>query len=177
MLMFYMIPVQSPFLMKEIGIESIFLGGLGFVVATFFAAVAGQSYSRLKRRYSFLMLYVFTYGFMTFGYGIISIADPYWMVLLGMSFGGFGASLMMPIANLWIIEIVPPPSRGKVIGGLTTAVFLGQFLSPIVVQPLVGATSLHITYGIGPGVLLLATTGFAISVMIQRKNKLATTAH
>lgn len=177
MLMFYMIPVQSPFLMKEIGIESNFLGGLGLVVATFFAAVAGQSYGRLKSKYSFLTLYAFTFGFMALGYGIISIADQYWMVLLGMIFGGFGAGLMMPIANLWLIEIVPPQSRGKVIGGLTSAVFLGQFLSPVVVQPLVELTSLHIAYGIGAGVLLLATTSFAISVMVQRKKRVTATAH
>lgn len=176
MLMFYMIPVQSPFLMREMGIESNFLGGLGLVIAAFFAAVAGQNYARFKRRSSFFMLYVFTFGFMALGYGIISLANQYWLVLVGMIFSGFGAGLLMPNANLWLIEIVPPQSRGRVIGGLTSAVFLGQFLSPVIVQPLVEITSLHIAYGIGAGVLLLAAIGFFVSVVVRRKKLVAAKA-
>lgn len=176
MLMFYMIPVQSPFLMREMGIESNFLGGLGLVIAALFAAVAGQNYARFKRRSSFFMLYVFTFGFMVLGYGIISLANQYWLVLVGMIFSGFGAGLLMPNANLWLIEIVPPQSRGRVIGGLTSAVFLGQFLSPVIVQPLVEITSLHIAYGIGAGALLLAAIGFFVSVVVRRKKLVAAKA-
>ncbi len=38
---------------------------------------------------------------------------------------------------MWLAAIVPATVRGRAIGGLTTAIFLGQFLSPVVAQPAV----------------------------------------
>ena len=42
---------------------------------------------------------------------------------------------MVPNLNVWLANESPPDLRGRVLGGLTTAIFLGQFLSPIVGQP------------------------------------------
>jgi hypothetical protein len=42
---------------------------------------------------------------------------------------------MVPNLNVWLANESPPELRGRVLGGLTTAMFLGQFLSPFVGQP------------------------------------------
>jgi hypothetical protein len=48
--------------------------------------------------------------------------------------------------------------RGRALGGLTTCIFLGQFLSPIVTQPLNQAIKLSGTYGLA-GVLMAVLGG------------------
>ena len=45
----------------------------------------------------------------------------------------------MPNLNLWTSEIVPAAQRGRALGYVTTAIFLGQFLSPIVTLPVTAA--------------------------------------
>ncbi len=170
MMMFYMIPVQSPFLLKQMGAGSNFIGGLGVMVATLFAALAGQNYGRLKRRLSFVSIYFLTFGLMAAGYAVVYIATDIWLVIVGMVLAGTGAGWLMPNANLCLIEIVPPHSRGKVIGGLTSAVFAGQFLSPIAIQPVVDATSLNIAYGVAAVLLVVVALTFLAGKSIpQRK--------
>jgi hypothetical protein len=52
--------------------------------------------------------------------------------------------------------------RGRALGGLSTAMFLGQFLSPIVTQPLTKITGLGGIYALTGGLLTLVALGFAI---------------
>jgi hypothetical protein len=48
------------------------------------------------------------------------------------------------MANLtfWVMELSPPQVRGKNMGILTACLFLGQFLSPIVAEPITQNSSL-----------------------------------
>jgi len=55
---------------------------------------------------------------------------------------GVGMGLMMPNFSLWLMGFTPMPLRGRVIGGLTTAIFIGQFASPLVVTPLLTVTDI-----------------------------------
>lgn len=56
--------------------------------------------------------------------------------------------LLTPNLNVWTTITVPAALRGRALGGLTTCLFLGQFLSPIVTQPLNQAINLAGTYGL-----------------------------
>jgi hypothetical protein len=66
-----------------------------------------------------------------------------------------GLGLLMPNLNLWVSSEVPDLIRGRVLGGLTTFFFLGQFLSPIATQPISKQLSLSFTYGLAGRLLLL----------------------
>jgi hypothetical protein len=46
-----------------------------------------------------------------------------------------------------LTSIAPDNLRGRVLSGITTAFFLGQFLSPLISQPLSKAIRLGSTYG------------------------------
>ncbi|WP_238360652.1 hypothetical protein [Iningainema tapete] len=59
-------------------------------------------------------------------------------------------------------------SRGKVLGGLTTAFFLGQFTSPIISQPLSQAIGLSGTYGYGAKLVFIFAF-IAFVVMLRWK--------
>jgi hypothetical protein len=57
---------------------------------------------------------------------------------------------------------VPDNLRGRALGGLSTSMFLGQFLSPIVTQPLTKSMGLGGTYALTGGVLVIVALGFAV---------------
>jgi MFS family permease len=75
--------------------------------------------------------------------------------MLGLPIGGFGIGLLMPNLNVWLANQTPAALRGRALGGFTTAVFLGQFLSPIVSQPLINGVGIATTYGLVGKLLLL----------------------
>ncbi|MEW2454138.1 hypothetical protein [Streptomyces albus] len=67
-------------------------------------------------------------------------------VLGGMLAGGTGAGLVAPDLNLLLSELAPDGRHGRVLSGLVTAVFLGQFLSPPALQRLVRGTGLAVAF-------------------------------
>jgi hypothetical protein len=57
-------------------------------------------------------------------------------------------------------------ARGRVLGGLTTSFFLGQFCSPLISQPLSLKVGLSATYGAGAVMMLVMS--FITVVMLMR---------
>jgi hypothetical protein len=64
--------------------------------------------------------------------------------------------------SVWISSAVPDRMRGRALVGLSTAMFLGQFLSPIASQPLTKIVGLGGVYAMTGGGLVLIALGFAI---------------
>ncbi|MBD1853938.1 hypothetical protein [Leptolyngbya sp. GB1-A1] len=56
-----------------------------------------------------------------------------------------------------------PIKKGVVLGGLTTAFFLGQFVSPILSQPLSSVVGLDVTYRLAGG-LMVAMGAIALAL-------------
>lgn len=141
--MFYMTPVQLPFLVRAIGIDAASLAALAIVVSSLCAAGGAALYGRMRRDCSVLAIYAWSFGLMAAGYALIGAVPAYWAVLAGAVLSGTGAGLFFPNSNLWVLSLAPPRLRGRISGGLTAAIFLGQFASPIIAQPAVRAWSLH----------------------------------
>lgn len=141
-MMFYMVPVQSPFLLESMGVYQPSLQSVGLMAVTLFAAAMALSYGRLKAVLEFSYLYALAFLLMGGGYWLVSVADSYWGVVGGMVVGGLGAGLIMPNAATWLMYVSPAHLRGRIVGGMTSVVFTGQFLSPIALQPLVNASSI-----------------------------------
>lgn len=70
---------------------------------------------------------------------------------------GIGLGLMMPNLNVWTANEVPDALPGMTLGGLTTFMFLGQFLPPILSQPVKQNFGMTATYGlVGVSLIVLA---------------------
>lgn len=162
MILFYIIPVQLPFLLtRELGVSNTKVG-LAIALSSLAGAFISFNYHRIKNQARYPTIYILVFGLMGAGYLIISMATVYGMVIPGLILAGLGFGLMMPNTNLWLISISPTVLRGRVIGGLTTAVFLGQFLSPIAVKPIHDMTSLSGIFASAGGLMLCLSAGFAL---------------
>ena len=161
-IVFFLIPVQIPFYLKAIGVERNALIGAAIASSTLFSAVSSLSYSKIKSRFSFLSIFSIGYLFMAAGFVCISLSHTYVLVVIAMMLSGLGMGMMIPNTNMWVMKIVPPQIRGKEIGKLTTFWFLGQFLSPIIIFPVLNILSLSSTFMLAAGILLLMSIGFLV---------------
>lgn len=161
-IIFFLIPVQIPFHLKALGVEKNSLIGAAIATSTACSAVSSFSYSRVKSRFNYLSIFSMGYFLMAAGFVCISMSHTYLLVVIAMMLSGLGIGMMIPNTNMWVMKIVPPAIRGKEIGKLTTFWFLGQFLSPIIIFPVLNILSLSSTFLLASGFLLLMSIGFLI---------------
>jgi MFS family permease len=99
---------------------------------------------------------------MGIGYLLIGQSSNWAQVLTGLALCGMGLGLLMPNMSIWLMTTVPEAIRGRALGGLSTAIFLGQFLSPIVTQPFAKILGLGKVYAIVGGILVVIALASAI---------------
>ncbi len=142
MAVFYMMPVQVPFLIQQISGVGNAATGIALGTTTFMGGLASFRYPWLKRRFTHYQLYGITFSIIGLGFLFISLAESYGTLYPGLVIAGLGAGLIMPNSNLCLVTISSPSTRGRILGGLTTFIFLGQFASPLMFQPIVSMTSI-----------------------------------
>lgn len=161
-IVFYMIPVQLPFYLQQLSNANATQSGLAIALATLATSTSALNYQRLKARFTFMAIYAIAFLLMGIGYLVISLGHSYQLVLLGLAIAGLGVGLLAPNMNVCLTSATPAALRGRILGGLTTSFFLGQFTSPFVSQPLSQWIGLGATYGLAGGamlVMLLITLG------------------
>ena len=163
MIVFYMVPVQIPFLLKEIAIDSSKLIGLTISCFMLGNAIIASLYAKVKRKFSYN--HIFSIGFAIFSIGFITISyvNSYYLILCCLFFSGLGGGLLIPNSILWLLSIVSEKKRGITMVLLTTAMFLGQFTSPILVQPIIDYGGLRITFTIVGFFTLIVSVLYLIS--------------
>lgn len=156
-IVFYLIPVQLPFYLKQLTGAGASQTGLAIAFSTLFSAFASMNYGRFKKRFSFIKILSIAFGLIGLGYVGIGFASSYLLILLVLIPTGIGLGLMMPNLNVWTTNEVPDALRGRALGGFTTFMFLGQFLSPIFSQPFKQNFGMTATYGlVGVSLVVLA---------------------
>ena len=141
MVFFYMMPVQIPFILNEIGVNSTKVG-LAIAAGTVSGAVSSLAYKKLNKRLHTSWLYMASYFIMGLGYVLISRFDTFFGITASLFIAGFGNGLIMPNTAALIMNVAPDRVRGTIMGLFSAFMFLGQFFSPIIIQPLANATTM-----------------------------------
>jgi MFS family permease len=153
MLLFMITPVELPFYLTGVlGFTSAF-GGFAIATLVFAQAIVAFNYSKVQPRLGFGGTLGVAFGLAGLGYGVVAIAPGYPGIVAGLMISGFGFGLLFPNAKVWLSETVSSSFRGRVLGGLVTAVCLGEFLSPFMSQVLVNALGYRGLYGCGSAFL------------------------
>ncbi len=141
-LAFYMAPTQLPFLLSDLGSGPALIGVV--IAASTLSSVAGALvFSRLRRTPSTIA----AAGVALLGAGWILIGTAgISLVTAGPFVGGIGVGVAVPNLNHRLSTLAHPGGRGLVLRGLVVAIFLGQFLSPLAVQPLARAIGIPGTF-------------------------------
>lgn len=152
---YFIVPIQLPFLLSGIDKTNNFRVGVAISTSTLFACFGGLTYARISRLIKYSHFYMATFLLMSIGYFIVSRSHTYEHIMIGLVFSGFGFGLCLPNTNAWLVALAPEELRGRLVGGLTTAVFLGQFVSPVISEPIVNAAGMNAVFGFGSAFLFL----------------------
>ncbi len=158
MAVFYMIPVQMPFMLSAFDGISNTQVGLAIAFMNISAVSTALNYSRIKKRLHYVRIMALVYFLIAVGYIIISQSITYWVTVSGILVAGAGFGMQMANINLWLVSLAPPMLRGRLVGYLNAIIFMGMFLSPVLLQPLVNITSLYQSF-FYVAVLLLIISG------------------
>lgn len=137
MLIFYFIPTQLPFLAIDLGADSLKYAGFAVVFSQVFASIASANYQRLRTRLGNQQILHFSFACICTGFFILSQSESMIGMFLSMPLIGIGLGFNFPNLTIWLMSRIPATMRGRASGGMSTAIFLGQFTSPFLSQPLV----------------------------------------
>lgn len=165
MVAYYLIFVQLAFYLKEISNASAAESGIAIAISTLAGAIASSRYGAIKQRLDFSSIIIIALVLTAIGQLIIGLGNSYQIVLCGLIVSGLGFGLIMPNFSNWLATIVPDHLRGRALGGLTTFIFLGQFISPILSQPAIEVVGLSNIYTLASILLLqMAITLLVVKV-------------
>lgn len=139
---FYVIPTRMPFHLAGMGVESPLLIGVVMAGMTLSSLPGALAYGRIRRHLSAMAVFALSFGLMGAGMLVVAVATTPGLALAGTLLMGIGMGPAMPNYTAHLMAEVPPDQRGRASGMLTTAFFAGQFASPLVSAPLVGAFGL-----------------------------------
>lgn len=135
-LTFYLIPTQLPFLLRDIGTVQPSHTGMAIAGCNLMGAVSSLIlYRRIHARLGFSGIFTFCFIFMAGGMFLISVTESFSTALAATCVYGIGMGALLPHLYSGALQLAPPKMRGRISGGLTTSIFLGQFLSPLASQP------------------------------------------
>ena len=115
--------------------------GAAIALGNTVGALTSLAYHKFKNRMNFVAIYAVIFLSMSLGYFVVAAAGSYLVALAGMAIAGIGFGLYVPNHSSWILSIVSAKRRGFGVGLVTTAMFLGQFCAPILVQPFIDPTN------------------------------------
>ena len=137
MVLNFIVPVQTPTLLVGMGVTSSTLigasTGLG-LLATLGGALIWPVIRRLLgiRGCNALLL-----ALIALGLWLLASAQSYSAVLVAVTIHGVGAGLLVPNAMAPVMNALNTATRGRGMGGFTSCLYLGQFVSPLVVAALI----------------------------------------
>ena len=137
MLLFFTLPTQMPFLMINVfGVSGTLTG---MIIATSFVTntIGAVGFARLKEHLSFGQIYLLGMALISIGFYGIGLVKEVHYFFLTSAILGFGGGILMANNMVWMLSKADVSQRIKSSGYITSALFFGQFLSPIVFHPLV----------------------------------------
>jgi MFS family permease len=137
MLVFYILPTQMPFLMINVFHASGTLTGAIIATAFIFNAAGALTFVKLKKHFKFNQIYLTGMGIIALGFILIGFVNNVYLFFLTSPILGFGGGILMANISTWMLHVAHHTKRVKSSGYLTSALFFGQFCSPIVTHPFV----------------------------------------
>jgi len=163
MLLFYMLPTQLPYLIINTLHGEPQTIGLVISTAMIFNALTASQYSKIKARLSYIDIYAITFFLFSLGLFFISQASKISELFYSTAFMGMAFGLLFVNTNAWFLSKVSDQKRAKASGVLTSSLFLGQFFSPIIFEPIVSR------YQISGLFYIISILSFSISVVLVLK--------
>lgn len=170
MILFYIIPTQLPFQLQQIGVAGNSISGAVLGINALGVVLSSLFYGHIRERWDYSQIYTVSFLIMALSYFAAVQTSSLMIMYIAMLFAGAGFGLIIPNTNLWLIELSPGIHRGRNLGLLHSFMFLGQFLSPLLMEPVVRWQGLPAVFMLAS--ILLAAIAFAFLSFRSKLSKM-----
>jgi MFS family permease len=141
MVLNFIVPIQTPSLLVDMGVVSTTKIGMSAGLGLLATLIGSLSWPQLRRRIGIPACNAVLLALLATGLWLLSSASSYENVLVAVTIHGIGAGLLVPNVMAEVMHALPKSVRGRGIGGFTSCLYLGQFISPIIVGVVIAASA------------------------------------
>lgn len=134
MILAFIVPIQTPLLLADLSIQSTTLIGMSAGLGLLASLAGALIWPVLRQRFNTRGVNIILLACAAMGLYLLIHAQNYTQVLLAVFVHGIGVGMMVPNTMLPVMNAVTDINRGKALGGFTSSLYLGQFLSPILIE-------------------------------------------
>lgn len=158
---FYTLIVELSYALAGVGVTSTGTIGLVSAIASLATATGALTFPRVAHHGPAVLLPV---AFTAIGVGLAVIAagSGVRVVLVGAIIAGYGSGLLLPSMLTWTISSLSLEQRGRGTGFWTAALFLGEFICPLVVLALAAALT-----GLSSALLVLGAASVVVAIAVR----------
>jgi MFS family permease len=136
-------------------------------LASLFNGVGAWNYGRLRGRLG--PQWTFRSSLILLAAGMLMLGASHDRLSAGLGCGlaGLGSGLVVPYLMNRVLDEAPANARGRAIGLLYTAQYLGSFLNPILFAPLIALWGIHAAVSLAGAALLLSVGTLALGARAE----------
>jgi len=158
---FYTPIVELSYVLDGLGVtETAAIGGIA-AIASLATAAGAASFPRIARRGPAFLLPL-AFGLAGVGLVVMGLAPAVPVAVVGAVVASAGTGILLPSLLTWVISHLALAERGRGTGRWTAALFLGEFLCPLLVIALSGALS-----GIAVAVAVVGGLSVVVAVAVK----------
>ncbi|VXB40318.1 MFS transporter [Arthrobacter sp. 9V] len=162
-IVFYALIVHLPYVIAGLGVTDTGLIGAAAAIASL-ATAAGAISFRYLAKLGTRKLLAGAFGLAAVGLCVVSVAGSVPLAILGAVIASAGTGVLLPTLLTWAVNGLEFSQRGRGTGIWTSTLFIGQFLTPIVL----GATAAALgNLSLALGALGVACAIALIAVLIR----------
>ncbi|RKE23027.1 MFS transporter [Streptomyces sp. TLI_171] len=165
-IVFYTVPVETSFLLDDLGITATSTIGLSTAVASAATVAGAVAFTRFADRAERLLPAVL--ALCAVGFGIIAFAQNVPVLVIGAVVNCLGGGLLLPTLITRTMALLDSADRGRGTGLWNTAFFLGEFVCPLI---LLGLAEPAGDLAGAVGVLGIATAVLAAGLALVRARR------
>ena len=162
-LVFYTLIVELSFKLDDLGVESTGAVGAISAVGSLGTAIGAISFGRLAARGPAVTVPL-AFAVSAVGLVGLGLAPSVPVVVVAAVVTGLGNGLLLPSLLTWALGSLSFEQRGRGTGWWTAAVFLGQFICPLVVLGLSDAIG-----GLGSALVVVGVVAAAAAVVVRSR--------
>ncbi len=137
MVVFYLLPTRAALFLQETGIGNSAQSGVVIAALNFSAFLIGLRFGALR---GFLKRFTHLFGILSLAGGLMLMffSQNLLVVIIAMFIAGLGIGTLMPTIFLETSNLVPDTLNAPALAIINSALYLGQFASPLVFSALTG---------------------------------------
>jgi MFS family permease len=158
-----MTSIQLAFLLASDGVTNAFSSSWIMSMGSVGSTVAGTAFGHVLARVGPRITRTLLAGIMGTGFIVIGIGGGVVPVAIGCLMSGLGAGMSVPYFSALLLAKAPPESRARALGLMLTAMYLADFINPLVITPLRSVVGIHGAFFAVGCVFFAAGIGMALS--------------